>query len=96
MRKETIHTLVEEYKGDCLAEYIYEQLELEKKIKKDIQKLLRCRKDIHAKFNSEMDDLNRSIADVQQGCPHHEVTFFSDPAGGSSSYYECDWCGATV
>lgn len=50
---------------------------------------------LRKKAQHELDDCRRLVVEVQnRTCPHLDVQYHGDPAGGSDSCYVCDTCGA--
>ena len=65
--------------------------------KKATKKTLLAAKTIRRRRKEIFDTMRRLREELNQlpeRCPHEDVTFNPDPAGGSDSYYHCHDCGA--
>lgn len=48
------------------------------------------------RYARSMAALREALTEVQKTCPHTELDFEADPAGGHDSYHFCKQCGAKM
>jgi hypothetical protein len=93
LSKETMKGLIDSYKGDDLAGYLWNQQDEARKIRqqyvsiRDEREKLRRDHEKALKAMDSKDQLN------EMNCKHWETTYHGDPAGGSDSFFECRFCG---
>lgn len=76
-----------------LGEYIAHVLDEEQKVKRRVATIQRARTAAQAEYHAQISRLDQELAEVQSECSHGDVTYHSDPAGGSDSYSACEICG---
>ncbi len=97
MQHNTLQNLINNYINnngpENLAEYLLSILKQEQDIKNRIIKLhkeMRQEEESHKKI---LEAQRIELGTIQIECPHWEVKYYGDPAGGSDSYSECTLCG---
>lgn len=93
MKKQTIERLIRAYQGDDLAGYLAAELERERQLRSELDRLKIAEHDLWQQHNKARLELNAECVTLQKSCPHHETTYYPDPAGGSDSDTICDLCG---
>lgn len=91
--KDLIKQIVDEYKGNDIAEHIHTQL----KLVEDIQKTIRTVNQDIDKENTRHEGAiklcKERLKSCRNQCQHWTRTYHPDPSGNSDSFYECNICG---
>jgi hypothetical protein len=91
--KELIKQIVDEHKGNDIAEYLHAQLKLVEEIKCGISATNKLTYNEKTNYEKKIKDLKDNIKDWQKKCQHWTRTYHPDPSGNNDSYYSCDICG---
>ncbi len=96
MKPETLKRLIDEYVGqhghEGLGSHISIILDQEKRIGIELRSLYQKLTFERDKFQKTQNEIQEKIATIQKECPHWEISYCGDPAGGSDSYNECVLC----
>jgi len=91
--KELIKQIVDEYKGNDIAEYLHAQLKLVEDIKSGIAATNKLMQTEQMNYDKKIKDLKATIKEWQKKCQHWTRTYHPDPSGNNDSFYECNICG---
>lgn len=92
MKPETIKRLVDEYQGEDLSRTLYNAIKSSDEIEKSRKFLYRKKSDILSEREKELNEVEDSIQELQERCPHYEITYFPDASGNNDSSSRCDTC----
>ena len=93
LSKDTMKGLIDAYKGDDLADYLWNQQDSARKIRETCNQIRRDRDRLIKDYKEAMKLLDSKDRLNEMNCKHWETTYHGDPAGGSDSFFECRFCG---
>jgi hypothetical protein len=91
--KELIKQIVDEYKGNDIADHLHTQLKLVEEIQSGIRVVNKTLQDVQNNYEKTVKDLKTNIKNYQNKCKHWTRTYNPDPSGNNDSFYECNICG---
>lgn len=75
-----------------MAEFIDEELERIRKIKKDLDNLYNNEAQFRNSYNAQMRIVQEAKQDIQLMCPHYLISKSGDPSGGTDRSNYCQTC----
>ena len=104
IQKQLINAILDHYNNNvktsptigAFARFLGDQLEEVSKIDQGIRVALAAIKDIENECLRKKETQREKISSLQKECQHWLKTYYSDPAGGNDSYYECNICGKNI
>jgi hypothetical protein len=79
-----------------LAEYLYKTLGKLREIRNWLAEIRQKRTELEEDLLRNRKLLEENAGRIMAMCPHYTTTFYGDPAGGSDSHTNCDWCGKVL
>jgi len=93
INKNTIEKFIANYQGGNLASALAAFLSKAASIQQERMRLDQEFGKIQEEFRANKVCWERKVQNFQRGCSHAEVRYIPDPAGGSDSYNQCQFCG---
>ena len=81
---------------DSDIKWIADELARVDRIEREIGEWRQKAHDLKVEYLRQLEAVEVCLKATRDGCPHYLTTYYSDPAGGSDSWTECDTCGASV
>ena len=98
MSKQFFKKLIDDYKGEesGLADYLAAAMENIENIGRDMGVYHRNCRDEEERHKTARNTLNAELKAIQVKCRHLASTYYGDPAGGSDSWTQCNYCEKSI